>query len=94
MTKQELQHWTESDGCPLHGKPIYKTYTFGKYGDASVTTFKGCRCAVCVNEASLQCGVPLGHEISHHGSYAEASGRARLIVMKENADNAAISSRG
>ena len=82
-----LTDWHE-DACPQHGTPIRKRYTFGKYADASVYTFRGCRCAVCVNEASLQCGVPFGHEYTYHTSYNDAHGRATLIKMQEAVDNA------
>lgn len=77
----------EDDPCPKHGTPVRKTYTFGQR-DAEVTTFSGCRCAVCVNTASLQCGTAMGHEYTYHKSYSEAAGRARLIVMQEDVDNA------
>jgi hypothetical protein len=75
-------------GCPVHGSPVKKRYTFGMYEDAEVFTFKGCKCAVCVNTASLQCGVALGHELTYHGSYDSAHGRATLIKMQEAVSNA------
>lgn len=82
-----LTNWCES-ACPRHGFEIRKSYSFGKYADATVYTFKGCDCAVCVNEASLLIGVPTGHEFTMHDSYAQASGRARLISASEAVKNA------
>lgn len=84
------ENWDGSNGCPLHQSKIKKVYTFGRYGDAEVYTFKGCKCAVCINEASLLCGPALGHEITCHNSYSGAEGRARLIVASEDVINNAL----
>ena len=84
------REWSEEMGCPVHGSPVKKVYTFGKFEDASVTVFRGCKCAVCHNLASLQCGVPLGHEITYHIDYASAAGRATLIKMQEAVANQAF----
>lgn len=81
-----LTDWSE-DNCPVHDTEIRRIYTFGKYGDATVATFRGCGCAVCTNEASLQCGVALGHEVTYHTNYADAAGRATLIKMQESIAN-------
>jgi hypothetical protein len=78
-----LDVWAE-DPCPVHDTPIRKIYNFGKYNDAEVATFAGCRCAVCTNQASLVAG-RLGHEVTYHRSWGGAEGRARLIVMQERA---------
>lgn len=86
--------WCEEMGCPKHANGVKKTYTFGKYGDAEVVTFKGCGCAVCINVASLLLGVPLGTEYTYHTSYGNASGRATLIKMKESVDNAPFNGPG
>lgn len=32
--------------CPEHGTKVKKIYSYGKYRDADVYTFKGCKCAV------------------------------------------------
>ena len=74
--------------CPVHGSAHKKTYTFGMYEDAEIHVFRGCPCAVCVNVASLLCGVPRGDEFTYHTSYASASGRARLIKALEDVSNA------
>jgi hypothetical protein len=83
-------NYCEEEGCPAHKTPVKKRYTFGKFGDAEVFTFRGCGCAVCVNAASLACGVPLGHEVTYHTSYPEAAGRATLIKMQEAVANRAF----
>jgi len=81
-------NWTSRHGCPDHDTPARKTYYFGAYQDAEVTTFTGCQCAVSVNAASLCCGVALGHEVQHHAAgYNAAAGRARLIVAGEAVAN-------
>jgi hypothetical protein len=82
-----LTTWSE-DGCPEHGGSIRKAYRFGQYEDATVYTFWDCHCAVCVNEASLRCGVALGHEYTYHQTYGDAAGRARLIATGEAMANA------
>ena len=83
-------NWDESNGCPEHGTKMKKRYVFGQWQDAEVIVFHGCQCAMCINSASFQCGVPTGFEITHHPSYAEASGRATLIKMQEAIDNKAF----
>jgi len=81
-------NWICEQGCPDHDTPARKTYYFGAYQDAEVTTFTGCQCAVSVNAASLCCGVALGHEVQHHADgYNAAAGRARLIVAGEAVAN-------
>lgn len=85
-----LQDYEDGDPCPQHGTAHRKGYTFGGYGDAEVHVFNGCGCAVCVNEASLLCGVPLGGEITLHDSYSAAEGRARLIVAGESVANVSL----
>jgi hypothetical protein len=81
-----LTDWHE-DPCPVHATPIRKIYTFGRYADAEVATFRGCSCAICVNAASLLLGES-GGEYTYHTSYDAAAGRATLIKMQEAADNA------
>jgi len=81
-------NWICEQGCPDHDTPARKTYYFGAYQDAEVTTFTGCQCAVSINAASLCCGVALGHEVQHHADgYNAAAGRARLIVAGEAVAN-------
>ena len=82
--------YSEADGkCPAHpASRTRKIYTFGKFGDAEVVTFSGCKCAVCINAASLQCGPALGHEYTYHSNYSNAAGRAKLIKMQEQVANA------
>ena len=82
------EEYSEEMGCPVHGGDVKKRYTFGVYEDAEVFTFKGCKCAVCVNTASLQCGVALGGEVTYHESYSGAQGRASLIKASESVKNA------
>lgn len=83
-----LTDWDELQGCPEHGGDVRKIYTFGKFGDAEVATFHGCKCAVCTNAASLLCGPALGGEVTYHTSYSSAAGRATLIKMGEAIANA------
>jgi hypothetical protein len=79
--------WVCEQACPDHATPARKTYYFGAYQDAEVTTFTGCRCAVSVNAASLLAGA-LGHEIQYHADgYNAAAGRARLIAAGEAVAN-------
>jgi hypothetical protein len=79
--------WCEEMGCPVHKNEVKKIYRFGQYEDANVVVFRGCKCAVCINVASLSAGVPLGHEYTYHTSYACAAGRATLIKMQEAVAN-------
>ena len=89
VSNEQLQAWYD-DPCPRHGTPFRKQYEFGRYADATVTVFRGCNCAVSVNEASMRLGVPLGNEVRLHADYASAACRARLIVAGESIDNAAL----
>lgn len=82
-----ISDWNDESTCPEHGTKVRKVYTFGRFEDAEVYTFTGCRCAVCINTASLQCGVATGTEFTYHKSYGEASGRATLIKMQESIAN-------
>lgn len=85
---ENLTGWDEVHGCPEHGGKVRKIYRFGKFEDAEVATFHGCKCAVCTNVASLLCGPAIGGEVTYHTSYTAAAGRATLIKMKEAAANA------
>src|SRR4051812_35078595 len=89
-----LTEWSEECGCPRHGGGVKKVYRFGQYEDADVVVFHGCKCAVCINVASLSAGVPLGHEYTYHKCYQSAAGRATLIKMQESAANAPFCGRG
>ena len=62
--------------CPVHGSPIRHEYEFGKWQDATVTTFKGCRCAVGTDRE--RCWYKGS---AYFESYSEASGYARLVTM-------------
>ena len=79
--------WVCEQACPNHATPARKTYYFGAYQDAEVTTFTGCRCAVSVNAASLL-KRETAHEIQYHADgYNAAAGRARLIAAGEAVAN-------
>ena len=64
--------------CPQHGAALRKTYTFGRYGDAEVHTY---RCGCAVAERLDPVGV-LSPAITYHASYGSAAGVAKLHVMQ------------
>ncbi len=68
------------DECPVHNKPIRKEYEFGRYQDATVTTFTGCRCAVCTTRDYIGPGVA-----RYYSSYEAASGKATMAKKMHTA---------
>ena len=62
-----------SDKCPVHGTPEKKTYNFGVYHDATVTTFTGCDCAICQDPNGF------GDPPQYYTDYNGAASRARMI---------------
>ena len=64
-----------ADACPVHGGDEKKSYEFGRYGDAEVFVFVGCKCAVCERHDA---GLTEDSTITYHGSYGGAEGVARL----------------
>lgn len=67
------------DDCPVHSTPIRKEYEFGRQ-DATVTTFTGCKCAVCTTRDFISPAVSF-----YYTSYDKASGKA---TMTKNAYSA------
>jgi hypothetical protein len=68
--------WDGEAGCPVHGTPCRKVYEFGQYHAAEITTFTGCRCAVCEQMDPL--GGP-GYAPRYYSSYGAAEGLALLV---------------
>ena len=74
--------------CPVHGGKVKKVYSFGGYGDADVSVFHGCGCALCADcerawviSAELKEHGIESSGASYHRSYNEACGKARLVSM-------------
>jgi len=63
------------DRCPVHDKPIKKSYDFGRF-TAQVDVFFGCNCAVCLDVHSI------GGDAQYYSSYEGAAGRARMLVAQ------------
>lgn len=61
--------------CPVHDTPVRKVYTFGRYRDAEVAVFKGCRCAVAqqMDPVGIECYAP-----AYFTSYRAATGLAEM----------------
>ena len=75
----KVPDWDAGHGCPAHKTPCRKVYEFGRYRDAEVTTFTGCRCAVA--EQLDPCGI-LTYPPVYFTSYAKAAGLATLVKME------------
>ena len=77
MTK--TQRTDQTDTCPNHGGTASSEYDFGQ-GDATVTTYRGCGCATCLDsERGWMNGATI------HTNYREAAGVARLISLQNAA---------
>ena len=61
------------ESCDVHGAPAKKDYDFGKYADATVTTY-ACGCAAVFFNTGFSDSGAL------YPTYADAAGRARLAV--------------
>lgn len=61
------------ESCDTHGAPAKKDYDFGKYADATVTTYR-CGCAAVFFNTGFNDPGAL------YPDYASAAGRARLAV--------------
>ena len=62
-----------NDRCPIHGAEEEKTYNFGRFSDATVTTFTGCNCAICQEMSGFD------DPPQYYTDYNGAAGRARMI---------------
>ena len=74
QTTAEVIEALYPDECARHGTPAKKDYEFGKYHDATLTTYKGCQCAAIFNTEGFNDPGRL------YPSYAQASGAAKMIV--------------
>jgi len=70
----KLPDWTYADGCPVHGGGIKKIYEYG-HGDAEVTVFTSCHCAVAQQLDPV--GV-LTYAPVYFTKFDDAAGLARL----------------
>ena len=75
------ESWNPAQGRPVHGTPCRKVYDFGM-GDAELTVFRGCRCAVAQQFDPV--GI-LQYSPVYFTSYAHAAGLARLCALEHAA---------
>ena len=78
----KLPEYDDGAPCPVHGSPCYKVYEFGFDAVATVTTFRGCRCAV--GHQYDPCG-SFQYDARYFRSYAQAAGLAELVKMDASA---------
>ena len=71
----KVSDFDATDGCPVHNTTCRKVYEFGRYRDAEVTTFTGCRCAV--GQQFDQAGI-LQYDAVYYTNYNNATGLANL----------------
>lgn len=66
-----------NDECPEHKTPLNREYTFGYgRGDAIVSTFSGCKCAVCVRIDGFK------NKPQYFTSYNLAAGAAKMRAAR------------
>ena len=77
----KLENYYPGDNCPKHGSKFRKIYTYGSSmtGESEVTTYHGCKCAICTKHDPVGT-YPAVSEL--FTTYSEAASQATFFKMR------------